>query len=52
MRVNAYVLAADPAWLTSSVWSYYNLGDQIVVSFDESNTSLQIDSRPQDSASD
>lgn len=34
MRINAYVLAADPAYLATSVSSYYSLVDRIVVSFD------------------
>jgi hypothetical protein len=37
LRVNAYVLAADPAYLAASVQSYYALADRIVVSFDESH---------------
>ena len=39
MRINAYVLAADPAWVEESVRSYYDLVDKIVVSFDESGIS-------------
>lgn len=34
MRINAYILAADPSWIESSVLSYYDLVDRIVVSFD------------------
>jgi hypothetical protein len=36
-KVNAYVLAADPAYLAASVRSYYDLADRIVVSFDEAH---------------
>jgi hypothetical protein len=39
MRLNAYVLAADPAWVEESVASYYDLVQRIVVSFDETGTS-------------
>lgn len=35
MKVNAYILAADPAWIESSVLSYYPLVERIVVSYDE-----------------
>ncbi len=35
LRINAYVLAADPAWIEKSVKSYYGLVDRIVVSYDE-----------------
>lgn len=35
MRLNAYVLAADPAWLEASVSSYYGLVDEIIVSSDQ-----------------
>ncbi|MBE7158495.1 MAG: hypothetical protein INR62_08700, partial [Rhodospirillales bacterium] len=35
MRTNAYLLAADPAWIESSVLSYYPLVERIVVSYDE-----------------
>lgn len=34
LRVNAYVLLADPAWLEASVLSYYDLVDRIVASYD------------------
>lgn len=34
MKIHAYVLAADPAWIEASVLSYYSLVDRIVVSFD------------------
>ena len=36
MRVNAYILAADPAWIEASVGSYYHVVNTIVVSFDRS----------------
>ncbi len=39
MRLNAYVLAADPAWIEESVASYYDLVQRILVSFDDSGTS-------------
>ena len=35
MRLTAYVLAADPAFLTESLLSYYPHVDRIVVSYDE-----------------
>jgi hypothetical protein len=35
MKLNAYILAADPAWIEASVLSYYDLVDRIVVSYDE-----------------
>ena len=34
MRVNAYILAADPAWIEASVLSYYDMVQKIVVSYD------------------
>src|SRR4051794_34106735 len=34
MRIHAYVLAGDPAWISESVLSYYPLVDRIVVSYD------------------
>lgn len=34
MRINAYVLAADPTWLVSSVQSYYPYIEKLVVSYD------------------
>lgn len=34
MRLNAYVLAGDPAWAAQSLRSYYALVDRVVVSFD------------------
>jgi hypothetical protein len=33
-RIKAYVLAADPTWLERSVGAYYDLVDEIVVSYD------------------
>ena len=38
-RINAYILAADPAWLAESVRSYYELAHRIVVSYDGSGRS-------------
>ena len=35
MKINAYILAADPAWIEGSVLSYYSLVERIVVSYDE-----------------
>lgn len=35
MRLTAYVLAADPAFLTESLLAYYPYVDRIVVSYDE-----------------
>ena len=35
MKINAYILAADPAWIEGSVLSYYPLVERIVVSYDE-----------------
>lgn len=35
MDVNAYILAADPAWIEASVRSYYEITGRIVVSYDE-----------------
>lgn len=34
MRLNAYVLAADPTWLEASVGAYYERVGEIVVSYD------------------
>ncbi|SMF26389.1 hypothetical protein L603_004300000170 [Cellulosimicrobium cellulans J34] len=39
LTLNAYVLAADPAFLAASVSAYYDRMDRIVVSYDESATS-------------
>jgi hypothetical protein len=38
-RINAYVLAADPAWLEESIQSYYELVHRVVVSYDKSGRS-------------
>lgn len=35
IRINAYVLAADPWWLEESVSAYYPAVDRIVVSYDQ-----------------
>ena len=34
MKLAAYILAADPAWIDWSVPSYYDLVDRIIVSYD------------------
>ena len=39
MKINAYILAADPAWIEGSVLAYYPLVDRIVVSYDENGFS-------------
>lgn len=39
MRLNAYVLAGDPAWIAQSIGSYYDHVDRIVVSYDRSGRS-------------
>lgn len=39
LRLNAYLLAADPWWLEESVTSYYDLVDRIVVSYDRDGIS-------------
>jgi hypothetical protein len=39
MKLNAYVLAADPAWIEESIAGYYPHVDRIIVSFDETGTS-------------
>lgn len=39
MKINAYIMAADPAWIESSVLSYYPLVERIVVSYDENGFS-------------
>ncbi|ANC32725.1 hypothetical protein [Isoptericola dokdonensis] len=39
MRRHAYVLAADPHFLTASIRSYYDRVDRIVVSYDATSTS-------------
>jgi hypothetical protein len=38
-RLNAYILAADPAWVEKSIQSYYGLVQRIVVSYDKSGRS-------------
>jgi hypothetical protein len=39
MRLAAYVLAADPAWVERSIRSYYAVVDEIVVSYDRDGRS-------------
>ena len=39
MRLKAYIMAADPAWIEASVSSYYNLVTEIVVSYDKQGLS-------------
>ena len=39
MRINAYILAADPAWIEASVLSYYDLVNEIIVSYDKNSRS-------------
>ncbi|HEY5224724.1 MAG TPA: hypothetical protein VIJ18_16965 [Microbacteriaceae bacterium] len=39
MRVSAYVLVADPAFLRESILAYYDRVDRIVLSYDETSTS-------------
>jgi hypothetical protein len=39
MRLNAYVLAGDPAWIPQSIGSYYGLVDRIIVSYDRQGRS-------------
>lgn len=39
MRLNAYVLAGDPAWIEQSIASYYDDVSRIVVSYDASKRS-------------
>lgn len=39
MRINAYVLAGDPAWAAQSLRSYYGLVDRVFVSFDAAKRS-------------
>ena len=34
MKIHAYVLAGDPAWIGESIGSFYGLVDRIVVSYD------------------
>ena len=35
VRLTSYILAADPAWVRESVLSYYDLVEEIVVSYDK-----------------
>lgn len=35
MKITAYILAADPAWLEASVLSYYDIVAEIVVAYDK-----------------
>lgn len=35
MKIKAYVLAADPAWMEVCVLSYYDMVEEIIVSYDE-----------------
>ncbi|MBW3637975.1 MAG: hypothetical protein KY445_16145 [Armatimonadetes bacterium] len=35
MKINAYILAADPAWVEASLASYYDIVDKIIVSYDQ-----------------
>jgi hypothetical protein len=39
VRLNAYVLAGDPAWIPESLGSYYGAVDRIVVSYDRNGRS-------------
>ena len=39
MRLSAYILAADPAWIEASVLSYYDMVNKIIVSYDENSRS-------------
>lgn len=39
MRLNAYVMAGDPAWATESLRSYYPLVEKVFVSFDRNHRS-------------
>ena len=39
IRLNAYVLAGDPAWVADSIGSYYDMVGRIVVSYDRSHRS-------------
>lgn len=48
MKLNAYVLAGDPAWAPQSIRSYYHLIDRLVVCYDAdglswSGSPLQVD---------
>ena len=35
MRIKAYILVADPAWIEPSVLSYYDIVEEIIVSYDQ-----------------
>lgn len=37
MRINAYILAADPTWIETSVLAYYSVVRRIVVSYDSAH---------------
>lgn len=37
MRLSAYILAADPAWIEASVLSYYDFVQEIIVSYDQNS---------------
>jgi len=37
VKIAAYLLAGDPAWVTDSVLSYYDLVSRIVVAYDQDN---------------
>jgi len=39
MKINAYILAADPAWIPASIGSYYDIVERIVVTYDQNYTS-------------
>lgn len=39
MKINAYIMVADPAWIENSVLSYYDKVEKIVVSYDENSMS-------------
>ena len=39
MKIHAYIMAADPAWIEASVLSYYDSVDKIVVSYAEDGVS-------------
>ena len=48
MRINAYVLLADPAWLELSVRSYYPIVERIYASYDLNRKSWSGDPIPVD----
>lgn len=35
VKISAYILAADPAWIEASVLSYYHAIDSLIISFDK-----------------